>query len=306
MKMFFSFQSKKNLYMVMEYLNGGDCFALLRELTCFDEDMAQQYIAETVLALGYLHENNIVHRDLKPDNMLIDSKGHIKLTDFGLSRVGLLDRQEDKKDWKLNRAFMQDNEDEPVENSNNTVGTPDYIAPEVFLGTQCGPEVDWWALGCILYEFLIGISPFYGDTMEDIFQNILAQKIMWPEPDDDDYAISDSAKDLIKRLLAFEPSDRLGSGGVQEIKDHPWFEGIDWDNLREQPAVMVPRTTSAFDTSYFDARQDIYQVDDTLIEENEDEHDDDDDNDSPDTTGRYRGFSFTNYHHLGNSNQEGE
>merc|ERR1712137_575623 len=147
----------------------------LRELMCFSEEMARPYVAETVLALGYLHKKGIVHRDLKPDNILIDSEGHIKLTDFGLSRVGLLDRQEDNQDWKLRRAFMKDGTDREEAAEQTAAGTPDYIAPEVFLGTACGPEVDWWALGCILYEFLIGITPFYGDDLQEIFQNILNQ-----------------------------------------------------------------------------------------------------------------------------------
>jgi len=236
--------------------------------------------------------------------MLIDSKGHIKLTDFGLSRVGLLDRQEDNQDWKLNRAFMKDTDDEEYEQT-GTVGTPDYIAPEVFLGTDSGPGVDWWALGCILYEFLVGITPFYGDSMEEIFQNILAKQIMWPSPEDDN-PVPEDAKDLITKLLAFEPSDRLGANGVEEIKQHPWFAGIEWETLREKKAVMVPNTSDIFDTSYFDARQDIYDVDENDILEEEDEEEDEG-NEKEDRRGdqtRFRGFSFMNLTHLASANTD--
>lgn len=157
----------------MEYLNGGDCFSLLRELTTFDEDMARQYIAETVLALEYLHRNKIIHRDLKPDNMLIDRHGHVKLTDFGLSQIGLLERQEENAELSLKRLIEKEDEGSA---EINAAGTPDYLAPEVFLGAKIGKAVDWWALGCIMYEFLIGITPFYGDNMDEIFQNILSQR----------------------------------------------------------------------------------------------------------------------------------
>ena len=120
-KMYYSFQSEKNLYMVMEFLNGGDCFSLLREVTYFDEELARQFVAETVLALKYLHEIGVVHRDMKPDNMLISNQGHIKLTDFGLSRMGMLDRQEDKKEWQMRQLLMRTDDDEA---ESGAVGTP--------------------------------------------------------------------------------------------------------------------------------------------------------------------------------------
>jgi len=294
-KMYYSFQTEKNLYMVMEYLNGGDCFSILREWTYFPEDIAKMYVAECVLALEYLHGHEIVHRDLKPDNMLIDSNGHVKLTDFGLSRVGLLDRQEDKKEWQLNHAFSKEEEGE--EEAAGAVGTPDYIAPEVLLGTGCGVGVDWWALGCITYEFLIGITPFYGDTLEEIFENVLSHNVMWPE---DDQELSPEATDFISSLLAFDPADRLGSGGGEEVRAHPWLADVDWDNIYKKKGPIVPQTSDELDTSCFEARNDIFVVGkDDLQEVMEDSN-------QPEraTMSRFRGFSFINVTHLANANAD--
>eukprot|EP01137_Pigoraptor_chileana_P037588 Opistho-2@34895 len=180
-----SFQTTDHLYMVMEFVNGGDCATLLKNLGVFSEEMARNYTAETVLALEYIHSYGIVHRDLKPDNLLVTADGHIKLTDFGLSRIGLMNRT---------TAMYEDRMD--IEFSDNEVlGTPDYIAPEVILGTGYGAPVDWWALGVILYEFLTGRPPFYGETVEELFQMALSGEIEWPS--DEDLAVSNTAQDFI-------------------------------------------------------------------------------------------------------------
>ncbi|KAL6009691.1 hypothetical protein ACLOJK_000120 [Asimina triloba] len=163
--------SRENLYLVMEYLNGGDLYSLLRNLGCLDEDMARVYLAEVVLALEYLHSLNIIHRDLKPDNLLIAKNGHIKLTDFGLSRVGLIGSTDDLSGPIVSSsAFLVD--DEPTSTAtqqtqnreerqrNSAVGTPDYLAPEILLGMGHGPSADWWSVGIILFELLAGIPPF--------------------------------------------------------------------------------------------------------------------------------------------------
>jgi len=238
-KLFYTFQSKNNFYFVMEYLHGGDCFSLLQKLVCFPERLARQYIAESVLALEYLHSRGIIHRDLKPDNMLITKDGHIKLTDFGLSKMGFLDK-----------------EDERESNKNEKVGTPDYLAPEIFLGMGHGNEVDWWALGCITYEFLFGVTPFYGDSYKEIFENTLNHQIAWPD------GANPTARDFIEKLLIIDPKNRLGanSDGSKEVKGHPWFCEIDWDLLLKKNGMFVPRIKQRDDTQYFEPRQEIYST----------------------------------------------
>jgi len=211
-KLFYALQTEINLYLVMEYCVGGDLGALLKNFQYLEEPMAKLYAAETLLALEYLHSLNIVHRDLKPDNLLINAQGHIKLTDFGLSRGGLI---EDEK----NKEIVEDPPELQVPNSpggmdtpetppspgifpppspgaparkrsslnvrrsskNRVVGTPDYLSPEILLGAGHGTPVDWWALGVVLFEMLTGVPPFNDETPEQIFQNILNRDIPWPQ-----------------------------------------------------------------------------------------------------------------------------
>jgi microtubule-associated serine/threonine kinase len=144
--------------MVMEYAPGGDLASLLKSIGCMDEKTARRYIAETILAIEYIHEYGIIHRDLKPDNLVIGRDGHIKLTDFGLSKIGL-----------MNRTSMIEMQ-QPTHSDKQVLGTPDYIAPEVILGQGYGPPVDWWSLGVILYEFLLGFPPFRADSVQQLFR----------------------------------------------------------------------------------------------------------------------------------------
>lgn len=259
-KLFYSFQSEKNLYLVMEYLIGGDLTSLLRSLQCFDEDMARQYVAEIVLALEYVHSIGIIHRDLKPDNILITDNGHLKLTDFGLSRVALLDERSKSKKEKADPLFdiSKGNMSSTCKDGTNEriVGTPDYLSPEILLGHKHDKSVDWWALGVMTYEFLIGYPPFTDETPEKIFKRILSGKIEWPE----DFDISDVAKDFITKLLVLDPSKRLGANGCEEVKNHPFFSGIEWDTLlfKSMNEVFIPKPESAHDTSYHWNRKSIY------------------------------------------------
>lgn len=409
-KLYWTFPSKDYVFLVMEYLNGGDCASLIRVMGTLPEDWAKRYIAEVVLGVEHLHSREIVHRDLKPDNLLIDQKGHLKLTDFGLSRMGLIGRQkralkaevnpppDPLKQGHLTRATSvassrsasfdfqgnfspghtpsltaayvnessqqpsyfslsrepsasgraptrqssghqsdppeadslsaafrrfsltdepwsqtrhspqaegplkeeeEDSQDgyglrqvnsnssshpkhgtpptqpttsmpppamalyDPDDSNRRFVGTPDYLAPETINGLGQDEMSDWWSLGCILFEFLFGYPPFHAPTPDQVFENILQCKIDWPEDDDDndDDEVSPQAKDLIKKLICFDPSKRLGANtdekftsGGEEIRNHAWFGGIDWDNFRETQPSFVPETDNPENTEYFDTR----------------------------------------------------
>ncbi|PRP84407.1 hypothetical protein PROFUN_08087 [Planoprotostelium fungivorum] len=320
-KLFYAFQSETNLFLVMEFCNGGDVCSLLRNRGNFDENMTRIYIAQTVLALEYLHSSGVVHRDLKPENMLIDHRGHVKLTDFGLSRVGILDSKEnheeeeeessneDLSDGLYNesakfpsnpspflRGSWSDDFDPPSrknsggtlreavavrklsnasrpgsqksekkkkkkstgsrDRKNKVVGTPDYLSPEILLGTGHGYPVDWWALGVIMFEFITGVPPFNDETPEQIFQNILKRDIPWPDIDE----MSHDAKDVIDRLLTSNPSDRIGARGIKQIKSHPFFSSTHWDTLLTAPMddTFVPKPADSTDTKYFYDRNVLY------------------------------------------------
>eukprot|EP00012_Vannella_robusta_P011131 CAMPEP_0206197284 /NCGR_PEP_ID=MMETSP0166-20121206/8954_1 /ASSEMBLY_ACC=CAM_ASM_000260 /TAXON_ID=95228 /ORGANISM="Vannella robusta, Strain DIVA3 518/3/11/1/6" /LENGTH=205 /DNA_ID=CAMNT_0053614925 /DNA_START=380 /DNA_END=994 /DNA_ORIENTATION=- len=185
--------------------------------------------------------------------MLVDSKGHMKLTDFGLSKTGLN---------KQTQEFLDPTMNNPEKQKINTevVGTPDYLAPEVLLGLGHSYTVDWWALGIMLYEFLTGITPFNGQTVQEIFQNIVTGEILWPEDPED---MPPDAQDLITKLLCSDPSERIGANGAKEVMDHPFFSDINWDSLLTDTPPFVPATVKPEDTSYFEAREEYWP----LIEE---------------------------------------
>lgn len=413
-KLYWTFSSKDYLYLVMEYLNGGDCASLIKVLGGLPEDWVKKYLGEVVLGVEHLHERDVIHRDLKPDNLLIDQKGHLKLTDFGLSRMGLVGRQKralnsettdttpdllkhgpfarstsmassrstsldlhghhhsptgtplvtpemgstsqpsyfslssmppenrwvssgrrsdsggsDSLTHLLNsfslgdsdpgsqplgakihvdeEAVFQGSPDMAVGQSNtrasvdghvrhslppsnmmpppmalfdpeNTnrrfVGTPDYLAPETIKGDKQDETSDWWSVGCIMFEFLYGIPPFHADEAEQVFENILARRIQWPDEADCE-PVSAEAKDLINKLLCMDPKERLGSNkdekfasGGEEVRSHPWFEGINWQTLLEDEAQFVPQPENPEDTEYFDARGAVLQ---SFAEEMEDQ-----------------------------------
>ncbi|XP_077187628.1 microtubule-associated serine/threonine-protein kinase 3 isoform X3 [Paroedura picta] len=247
--MFCSFETRRHLCMVMEYVEGGDCATLLKNMGPLPVDMARMYFAETVLALEYLHNYGIVHRDLKPDNLLITSMGHIKLTDFGLSKIGLMNMTTNLYEGHIEKD-MREFVDKQV------CGTPEYIAPEVILIQGYGKPVDWWAMGIILYEFLVGCVPFFGDTPEELFGQVISDEILWPEGDEQ---LPADAQDLIMRLLRQCPLDRLGTGGAHEVKQHSFFRGLDWNGLLRQKAEFIPQLEADDDTSYFDTRLERYR-----------------------------------------------
>ncbi|KAJ3601755.1 hypothetical protein NHX12_032721 [Muraenolepis orangiensis] len=246
--MFCSFESRRHLCMVMEYVEGGDCATLLKNIGALPVEMARMYFAETVLALEYIHNYGIVHRDLKPDNLLITSMGHIKLTDFGLSKMGLMSLTTNLYEGHIEkdtREFLD----------KQVCGTPEYIAPEVILRRGYGKPVDWWAMGIILYEFLVGCVPFFGDTPEELFGQVITDDIVWPEGEE---ALPADAQHLISTLLQTNPLVRLGTGGAFEVKQHSFFSEVDWNSLLRQKAEFIPHLESEEDTSYFDTRSERY------------------------------------------------
>ncbi|PHH73823.1 hypothetical protein CDD80_3536 [Ophiocordyceps camponoti-rufipedis] len=412
-KLYWTFSSKEYLYLVMEYLNGGDCASLIKVLGGLPEDWVKKYLGEVVLGVEHLHERDIIHRDLKPDNLLIDQKGHLKLTDFGLSRMGLVGRQKralnseaadstpdllkqgpfarstsmassrstsldlhgqtqspsttpqttpdasstvqpsffslapltheprrissshrsdsggsEAMAHMLSSSFTLNDPDHPSQPSSakllavedeavatytsspdlmvrgsvdshtrsslpqssmmpprmalfdpqdtnrRFVGTPDYLAPETIKGDKQDETSDWWSVGCIMFEFLYGTPPFHAAEAEQVFENILARKIQWPD-DSMCEPVSEEAKDLINKLLCMNPKQRLGANqdekfasGGQEIRSHAWFEGINWDTLLEDEAQFVPHPENPEDTEYFDARGAVLQ---SFAEEMEDQ-----------------------------------
>ena len=204
-KLYYAFQTKKSLFMITEFMAGGEMFHHLHECGHFDENRTRFYIAELVLAIDHLHKNNILYRDLKPENILLDEIGHIKLTDFGLSKI--MNNIEKDKTYTV-------------------CGTPIYVAPEVLSGTGYNKLVDWWSLGVLLYEFLAGYSPFR-EMKNRIDLNIYKRKLK------QDPLISDTAFNLIQKLCQTNVEERLGKN-VKEIKNHKFFEDIDWVKLEKK------------------------------------------------------------------------
>uniref|UniRef100_A0A914YVY3 non-specific serine/threonine protein kinase n=1 Tax=Panagrolaimus superbus TaxID=310955 RepID=A0A914YVY3_9BILA len=246
-----SFETKQHLCMLMEYVEGGDCASLLKSAGTLPLELTRLYVAEAVLAIEYLHSCGITHRDLKPDNLLITALGHIKLTDFGLSKIGLMNRT-----TLVSEGYLDDTQQFK---DNQLCGTPEYIAPEVILRQGYGKPVDFWALGIIVYEFLIGIVPFMGDSPEALFSNIINEEVEYPEGEE---ALDPDAENLIRQLLEKNPLDRLGNvGGASEVTSHPFFISLDFDSLLRQKAEFVPQLENDEDTSYFDSRTDRYNHD---------------------------------------------
>ncbi|XP_033118381.1 serine/threonine-protein kinase tricorner-like [Anneissia japonica] len=269
-KMYYSFQDPNNLYLIMEFLPGGDMMTLLIKRDTLSEECTQFCIAETILAIHSIHKLDFIHRDIKPDNLLIDITGHIKLSDFGLC-TGLkkahrtefyrdlsranpreltvqpnkpLDSKRKMETWKRNRRAL----------AYSTVGTPDYIAPEVFLQTGYTQACDWWSLGVIMYEMLIGFPPFCSESPQETYHKVMNWKDTLVFPPEN--PISAEAKDLILRLCC-EADRRIGKNGVAEIKAHPFFEGVDWEHIRERPSPIAIDVKGLDDTSNFDSFPDI-------------------------------------------------
>lgn len=254
-KLYFTFQSRDFLYLVMEFLNGGDVASLLHSVGCLTEEWARQYAAETVMAIESVHAQGVIHRDLKPANLLIDSKGHLKLSDFGLA-IRADEPRRPRSETRLPGMSAVSRDVSPFHLDTKTtqpptfVGTPDYVAPETINNVRPSNATDWWSLGCIIFELVYGYPPFNDETPQKVFDNILARRINWPqlEPEQD---ISAEAKDLIDKLLDLDPETRLHD--VAKIKSHPFFAETKWHSLYDVEPTFVPKT-SAESVAYFDAR----------------------------------------------------
>ena len=264
----FSFQDQKFLYLGMEYLPGGDLMTLLMEREILPEEDAKFYAAEMVLAIESVHEMGCIHRDLKPDNVLIGKDGHIKLSDFGLSKKldVFLDKNNkfitnpDIKNYNNTnsnlsyaeqfRLFKNMKSKKRREKAFSTVGTPDYIAPEVFKQQGYGQEIDWWSLGVIMFEMMIGYPPFYSDSSTETCKKILNWKDHLEIRKEAN--ISKEAVDILTKLIN-DPEKRLGRNGAEEVKQHPFFKNVNWKYVKETMIPpFIPELKGPFDTKYFD------------------------------------------------------
>jgi len=260
----------------MEYVPGGDMMTQLIKFDTFTEDQTRFYIAETVLAIDSIHKLYYIHRDIKPDNLLLDKKGHLKVSDFGLctglqtDRVAKLAAMYKKlqgegdvvdEETHVGRSKRFDSwTKKRREMVFSNVGTPDYTAPEVLQQKGYGKECDWWSVGVIMFEMLVGYPPFCSETQRETYHKIVHYKTTLPKIMEEAMAevvISPAARDLIERLLC-DSSERLGKVDPEEIKHHPFFGNrIDWANIRSLQAPIIPPLADEFDTSNFDLYDDL-------------------------------------------------
>ena len=246
-----SFQEDEYLYLVMEYLPGGDLMNLLIQKDILTEKEAKFYISELILAIESIHNLDCIHRDIKPDNILIDKNGHIKLSDFGLAKIS--DKLYEKEDEKYKNFLKNKNNeknDKMTHNKNySCVGTAYYVAPEVLKKKGYDKDIDWWSVGIIFFEMLVGYAPFCSKETTEVCYKVLNWKDYLKIPSK--IKISDEAKDLIFKMIN-NSDNRLGKNGSEEIKKHPFFKDVDWNNIRNSKAPFIPEIKNEYDTKYFE------------------------------------------------------
>ena len=250
-----SFQEDEYLYLVMEYLPGGDLMNLLIKKDILTENEARFYLSELILAIESIHKLDCIHRDIKPDNILIDKNGHIKLSDFGLAKISdkLYEKENEKYKNYMNDNKNNENEKEKEKMTHNKnfscVGTAYYVAPEVLNKKGYDKDIDWWSAGIIFFEMLVGYAPFCSKETNEVCFKVLNWKKFLKIPNK--IKISEEAEDLIFRMIN-NSDNRLGKNGAEEIKKHPFFKGIDWDNVRNMKPPFIPILKNEYDTSYFE------------------------------------------------------
>jgi len=226
----YAFQNPEYLFIVIDYLNGGELFFHLQQEDAFSEVRAKFYAAEIVLALGYLHDNGIIYRDLKPENILLDMEGHICLVDFGLCKTGI----------------------GLTEKTSTFCGSLEYMAPELLSGQSYQNDIDWWALATMVYEMIEGIPPFWDEQPKVMLEQISACDLNAKFDD----KFSSECIGFITSILKLDANNRLGRGlhGTEDIKNHPWFSDIDWVRLynKQLEPPFKPHLKDASDTRYFD------------------------------------------------------
>jgi len=224
-KLHYSFQTPDKLYFIMDYINGGELFFHLQKDKKFTEERVRYYSAEIVAGLEYLHNAGVIYRDLKPENLLLTREGHIIMTDFGLSKEGLHDKDD---------------------RTGTFCGTPEYLAPEVLEGKGYGKAVDWWSFGTLVYEMLTGLPPFYCEDVQEMYTKIMTADLEIPA------SMSDEAADLLTRLLDRNDETRLQD--PLRIKNHAFFSAIDWDLLvqKKLSPPYIPEVRTDDDTRNID------------------------------------------------------
>lgn len=219
-----TYKDPRRVYFLLDACLGGELFTILRRRRYFDEPTSKFYAACVIEGFAYMHSKDIIYRDLKPENLVLDSTGYLKITDFGFAKV-------------------------VPEKTFTLCGTPDYLAPEIVTGQGHGKGVDWWTLGVLIYEMLASFPPFFDDEPIETYRKIIKGRIKFPR------YFSVEAKDLIKNLLRSKATRRLGviAGGAENIRKHPWYNDFSWDELRggKTPAPIKPKVKDPSDISNF-------------------------------------------------------
>ena len=227
LKLYYSFQDNNNLYLITDFMQGGELKSLLSKSIQLKENKAKFYLSEILLALEYMHKNNLIYRDLKPENILIDEKGHIKLSDFGISKI----LNENNKTYTL-------------------CGTSYYKAPEINLGKGYDRMCDFWSFGIIMFEMICGFKPFDINNNKELI--IDYDNLNIPFIDDIKY----SSKDLIMKLLVVNPKERLGFNSVDDIKNHEFFKNVDFNKVLSKKEIppFIPKIEHDLDLKYFNSK----------------------------------------------------
>ena len=259
----FCFQTEERVYFVLPFVRGGELFQHLRQFKYFPEENVKFYASIIGLALDYLHKNQIIYRDIKPENVLLEEDGYLKLIDFGMAKI------------------LKDGE-----KANSFCGTPEYLAPEIITGEGHNRMADWWSYGTLVYEMLFGIPPFFCENVERMYELITKADLRFPKK----FKVSNEAKDLLCKLLIKNQKERFGvNGGFEEIKKHPFFNGMDFKALEEKKieAPFKPVLEDSFDVRNFDEEftseelvsSEIPEKNMELIKRNQDQFDEFDDDD---------------------------